>query len=328
MSETFQSVVYSGVEAESEAIHDLLSEVGHQLQGADAHGHRHADGDDGYVAQAESVLHDDAAVVEEILGTASGKIQDVESDMNDVLRDDDDAAKDLLGEILGKSQGDEPGADQHRAAARGTDAAAPRRPHTGNRYAESDAEAFYSTASDPQFLQPTDDGFLPYPYPSSGTSPVPVVQTGFTPPAPGSAGITLGDILSVVGETAQATTAVANAASIASYHPAVPVGVGVPVVGVGYVPTYGPEGWGPSDGDMHRHGVGRFAHERPVIFLLAFAAILYFLFLSEDSVWEKVLHSGTKSKKHDKVETFTEEIHTKRESVLGKPTFPAPVAAS
>jgi hypothetical protein len=323
MSETFQSVVYSGVEAQREAMADLLSEVGHQLQGADG-GPRHADGDgdDGYVAQAEGLVHDDVAAAKEMLDRASGAVQDTEATMFGVPQDDASAAKDFFGELLGKIQGADKHAEGDPADAFYSTASDPQfvTPSGGD-----PADAFYSTASDPQFVTPSGDGFLPHPAP--GTSPVPIAPPAFAPPAAaGSAGISLGDILALAGETAQATTAVANAASMARYPYGVPVGVptyGVPV-GVGVMGPTGPGyGYGEPVESIHRHRMGRFAHERPVIFLIALAAILYFLFLSEDSIWEKVSSTGSKSKKHDKVETFTEEIHTKRESVLGKPTFPS-----
>ena len=73
--------------------------------------------------------------------------------------------------------------------------------------------------------------------------------------------------------------------------------------------------------EIHGHAK-RFAHERPVLFLLALGAALYFIFFKQDSLFETVLHTGTKTRKHDKVETFTEEVHTKREAVVGKPVFP------
>ena len=84
-----------------------------------------------------------------------------------------------------------------------------------------------------------------------------------------------------------------------------------------------------------RHGmleagqrVGVAFREKPILFLVGLAAVMYLVFVRDDGLWNTVTSTGGKTRKHDKVETFTEEIHTKRESVLGKPTFPAPVAAS
>ena len=73
---------------------------------------------------------------------------------------------------------------------------------------------------------------------------------------------------------------------------------------------------------IHGHRFGAFAHEKPALFLLILGIAAYFIFFRENSVFETVLLTGNKSRKHDKVETITEEIHTRRESVLGKPTFP------
>lgn len=74
-------------------------------------------------------------------------------------------------------------------------------------------------------------------------------------------------------------------------------------------------------GEVHGHARA-FAHERPVLFLLALGVALYFIFFKQDSLFETVLHTGTKTRRHDKVETVTEEVHTKREAVIGKPVFP------
>jgi hypothetical protein len=98
-------------------------------------------------------------------------------------------------------------------------------------------------------------------------------------------------------------------------HPAYPVGHGGGHDEPEAQPSYGQR-------------VGVAFREKPILFLVGLAAVMYLVFVRDDGLWNTVTSTGGKTRKHDKVETFTEEIHTKRESVLGKPTFPAPVAAS
>lgn len=364
---TFQSVVHGGIEAEGEAVGDLLSSVLHQLRGADRMpdgvgyieggsdntGYEDSGDNTGYADNTSDVGADNASDVgaddtgyeEEGAGTgyeqengsgdSSGVMSDILSSLNlDKGADDEPSVIILEGSGDTDDSGDAGGGS---GSGGGSDGGSPSSSQSKGKHKGGKQGHHATHGKKKQHHAEGDDGYESFPTTSdAGVSPVPLVspdESGYVPaatPEPVGVGVNLGDILTAVGETANATAAVAGAVTASKVHPIVPPpGLPVPVAPPP-PPWFNEEGEESGEGFHHRmHGHAKaFAHERPVLFLLALAAALYFIFFKQDSLFETVLHTGTKSRKHDKVETFTEEVHTKREAVIGKPVFPGQPAAA
>ena len=348
--ETFQSVVHGGIEAEGEAVSELLGGVLHQLRGADG-------GDDGemspdntgYLDNASDVGADNTSDVgadegsgyeeeganegyepSEARGESSGVMADILSSLNLDKGADDEPSVVI---IEGSGSDDSSDAGGGSGSGGGSDGGSPS--SSSSPSTSKHKQGHHGTHARKKVHHAEgDDGYEPFPSPTEGPSPVPLVspeESGYTPTSEGT-GVNLGDILTAVGETANATAAVAGAVAASNEHP-IEAPIRAPLIPVAppQAPWFSEEGEGGDEMGLHHqmHGhAKRFAHERPVLFLLALGAALYFIFFKQDSLFETVLHTGTKSRKHDKVETFTEEVHTKREAVIGKPVFPGQSTAS